>query len=71
LIKFQYPFHEKKIMKDATIQKLVEDKLNAVLNTQSFSIGASYDELTEEGVMDKKPETTLGKLVDAFGGQVV
>jgi len=69
-IRFEYPFHEKKMIKDFKNKELFEKHLNKILEQQHLYIeGFASDAAAADAT--KAPETVSSKIIDAFGGQVI
>jgi len=67
ILSFQYPYHQQTILKNAKNLRLIEQTLGTVLNRPSIGIEGQVTAAEEE---QAKPQTTVGKLLEAFGGQV-
>jgi DNA polymerase-3 subunit gamma/tau len=70
IMEFQYPYHMQTILQNGKNKMTVENALRQVAGDSTLTIGG----MVNTGQTDEKVETkkdTVGRLLDAFGGQVV
>lgn len=69
-LRFQYPYHSQTILKNQKNCQLIEIEFAKVLGVERIVLEGvvENDSKNEEG--ESKPQTTAGRLLEAFGGQV-
>ena len=71
LLRFQYPFHQKKIIQDHKNKEIVDRLLNESLNKNGLIFGTYINKSQSEELAEKPFVQTASKIMEAFGGQII
>lgn len=72
-IRFQYPFHQEKLLQDMKTRHIVEEAIRIILKNERILIdGFCHGRIEEEGKsLENAPADVVSRVLGAFGGTVV
>jgi hypothetical protein len=69
VIRFQYPYHQQTIIGNVKNKSLIENSLRKITGFENLIISGSLED--EKDDQPAEPKTQVGRILDAFGGQIL